>query len=112
MSLSFVVIQNAEALNTLLAMMTDIADIKSMPGIGLVEALQLAVNDQYGAVTNAHQMVDKWLSFQPAGPDGAKIANARFQEFLEAKGVGVDSMHRLCICLGVAIKLMARNNEE
>jgi hypothetical protein len=82
-----------------------------MPGIGITEARLLAVTDQYGAVTSRHQLMFKWLSFYPegpVGPDAGDIANERFIEFLEAKGVGVDHSQRCGICMGVVNQILAR----
>jgi hypothetical protein len=48
------------------------ADILLVPGIGLVEAAQLAVDDVHGAVENAHQLASKFLWFHKAEDKGSE----------------------------------------
>jgi hypothetical protein len=108
MPLSFVFIQFAESIDRWTAANV-VFDIKMMPGIGSVEAAKLAVNDdQHGAVTNPHQLMDKWLLFHPEeGPESVVIAQEGFVRWLEAKGVGVDDTHRDSICMGVAANVLS-----
>jgi hypothetical protein len=88
-----------------------VADITSVPGIGPAAAAKLAVDDEYGAITNTYQLLAKWLSLhtiteddEPGSEPDPDLTNQKMWFFLKAKGVHAS---RSAIVKAINMKLTA-----
>jgi hypothetical protein len=94
MPLSFILafIQFSDEAVALWVASTIVADILTVPGIGLVEARLLTVIDGHGAVENTFQLLGKFLSFYQPNLIFVDRTSNSFNSWLALKGI--DDAHR------------------